>query len=68
MTEAQAADCGIRTVTPQDALALSRLYASVTPSPVQRLESVRLPDWERQGRDSRVPRSSLAPILRFADV
>jgi hypothetical protein len=29
---------------------------------------VRMPDWERQGRDSRVPRSSLAPILRFADV
>ena len=25
-------------------------------------------DWERQGRDWRVPRSSLAPILRFADV
>ena len=39
-----------------------------TPSPVQRLEALRLPDWERQGRDSRVPRSSLAPILRFADV
>ena len=40
----------------------------VTPQPVQRLEDVRLPDWERQGRDWRVPRSSLAPILRFADV
>ena len=40
----------------------------MTPSPVQRLEALRLPDWERQGRDSRVPRSSLAPILRFADV
>jgi len=51
-----------------DALALSRLYASVTPRPVQRLESIRLLDWERQGRDWRVPRSSLAPILRFADV
>src|SRR4051812_37971035 len=68
MTEAQAADCGIRTVTPQDALALSRLYASVTPSPVQRLESVRLPDWERQGRDSRGPRRSPAPLPRFAGV
>ena len=68
MTEDQAADCGIRTATSQDAVAISRLYASVTPAPVQRLESVRLPDWERQGRDSRVPRSSLAPILRFADV
>ena len=68
MDEGGAADCGIRPATPQDALALSRLYASVTPQPVQRLESVRLPDWERQGRESRVPRSSLAPILRFADV
>jgi hypothetical protein len=68
ITDEQAADCGIRAATPQDALAIARLYASVTPQPVQRLEAVRLPDWERQGRDSRVPRSSLAPILRFADV
>jgi hypothetical protein len=68
MTDQQATDCRIRTVTPQDAVAISRLYASVTPQPVQRLEAVRMPDWERQGRDSRVPRSSLAPILRFADV
>jgi hypothetical protein len=35
---------------------------------VVRLEAIRLPDWERQGTHSRVPRSSLAPILRFADV
>ena len=47
---------------------MSRLHASVTPQPVQRLEGVRLPDWERQGTSWRVPRSSLAPILRFADV
>jgi hypothetical protein len=40
----------------------------VTPPPVQRLEGLRLPDWERQGGQTRVPRSSLAPILRFADV
>jgi hypothetical protein len=51
-----------------DALALSRLYAAATPQPVQRLEAVRLADWERQGTAWRVPRSSLAPILRFADV
>ena len=38
------------------------------PNPVARLEAVRLPDWERQGTHWRVPRSSLAPILRFADV
>jgi hypothetical protein len=30
--------------------------------------AVRLADWERQGTHWRVPRSSLAPILRFADV
>ena len=39
-----------------------------TPVPVQRLEAIRLTDWERQGLEWRVPRSSLAPILRFADV
>jgi len=63
-----AREARIRPATALDALALSRLYASVTPTPVQRLEGVRIPDWERQGRDWRVPRSSLAPILRFADV
>jgi len=68
MSDAEASEHGIREAHSQDALALSRLYADVTPSPVQRLEALRLPDWERQGRDSRVPRSSLAPILRFADV
>lgn len=68
MSDPEAAAHGIREARPLDALALSKLYSSVTPAPVQRLEDVRLPDWERQGRDWRVPRSSLAPILRFADV
>jgi hypothetical protein len=68
MDEAEAAAAGIREVTQLDALALSRLYAEVTPRPVQRLEALRLVDWERQGREWRVPRSSLAPILRLADV
>ena len=63
-----ARDCRIRPATQADALAMSRLHAAVTPQPVQRLEGVRLPDWERQGTSWRVPRSSLAPILRFADV
>jgi hypothetical protein len=67
-TEAQAGECRIRSVEPLDALALHRLYATATPQPVQRLEMVRLVDWERQGVHWRVPRSSLAPILRFADV
>ncbi len=66
--EADARELGIRPATPLDAVALSRLYAAATPSPVGRLECVRIPDWERQGRDWRVPRSSLVPILRFADV
>ena len=61
-------DCRIRPAGPIDALPLSRLYAAATPQPVQRLEGIRLADWERQGTNWRVPRSSLAPILRFADV
>jgi hypothetical protein len=59
---------GIRPAQPIDALAMHRLYTAATPNPVARLEAVRLPDWERQGTHWRVPRSSLAPILRFADV
>jgi len=68
MADDEARQAGIRTAVAQDAVALSRLYAAVTPAPVQRLEDVRMADWERQGRERRVPRSSLAPILRFADV
>jgi hypothetical protein len=68
LSDQQALAEGIRPAGPLDALALARLYGTVTPQPVQRLEAVRLVDWERQGRDWRVPRSSLAPILRFADV
>ena len=67
-TEKQMQDCRIRAATSLDALPLARLYAAATPQPVQRLEGIRLPDWERQGTNWRVPRSSLAPILRFADV
>ncbi len=64
----RARDARIRPAVPLDAVALMRLYASATPQPVQRLEAIRLNDWERQGGNWRVPRSSLAPILRFADV
>jgi hypothetical protein len=67
-SDARMSEARIREAQPIDALALSRLYATVTPGPVARLEAVRLPDWERQGMDWRVPRSSLAPILRFADI
>ena len=58
----------IRPAEPLDALQLARLYASATPQPVARLEAYRLQDWERQGREWRIPRSALTPILRFADV
>jgi hypothetical protein len=67
-TEEHATEQGIRPAGPTDAVALSRLYAAVTPQPVQRLEAYRIGDWERQGPNWRVPRSSLAPILRLADV
>jgi hypothetical protein len=68
MSDKDAAASRIRPAQQIDALALARLYATATPQPVQRLEAVRLADWERQGSNWRVPRSSLAPILRFADV
>ena len=67
-SEADTRAAGIRPCAPLDALPLARLYAAVTPQPVLRLESYRLSDWERQGSASRVPRSSLAPILRFAEM
>jgi hypothetical protein len=67
-TEERAAAAGIRVARPVDAVALMRLYGLVTPAPVQRLEGIRIPDWERQGSNWRVPRSSLAPLLRFADI
>ena len=67
-TDERATECGIRDAEPSDAVAIHRLYSAVTPQPVQRLELVRIADWERQGMSWRVPRSSLAPILRFADV
>jgi hypothetical protein len=67
-SDKEAAACGIRPATNLDAVALSRLYGAATPAPVARLEALRIADWERQGTQWRVPRSSLAPILRFADV
>ncbi|MBA2253512.1 MAG: hypothetical protein H0W07_00160 [Chloroflexi bacterium] len=63
-----AADARIRPTRSLDALPLARLYAAATPQPVVRLEAYRLPDWERQGSQWRIPRSALTPILRFADV
>jgi len=67
-SEERAQAAGIRAARPVDAVALMQLYGSLTPAPVQRLESFRIADWERQGSNWRVPRSSLAPLLRFADI
>lgn len=67
-TDEEMAEQRIRPAVVLDSLALARLYNTATPQPVQRLEALRLADWERQGTSWRVPRSSLAPILRFADV
>jgi hypothetical protein len=68
VTAEKAAECGIRPAAPLDANELDKLYRAATPTPVARLEDYRLHDWERQGSHWRVPRSSLTPILRFADV
>jgi len=67
-SDAAAVRLGIRPAVPLDALPLNQLYRSVTPAPVARLEGYRLPEWERLSNGSRIPRSSLTPILRFADV
>jgi hypothetical protein len=67
-TEEQTRAAGIRPCQPLDALPLARLYSAVTPQPVVRLESYRLADWELFRSNSKVPRSSLAPILRFAEM
>jgi hypothetical protein len=67
-SDEQMKTAGIRAFAPLDALAVARLYSAVTPAPVARLEAYRLSDWERQGSGSRVPRSSLSPILRFAEL
>jgi hypothetical protein len=59
---------GVRPVHAQDAVELLRLYRRVTPAPVARLEGYRLPDWAKLAGRTSVPRTSLTPILRFADV
>ncbi len=59
---------GIRPATPLDSVELARLYRRVTPAPVVRLEGYRLPDWEHLPGRSSVPRTSLTPLLRFADM
>ena len=67
-TEADARAARIRPSGSTDAVALFRLHRAITPAPVARLEMLRIADWDRSDGPWRVPRSSLAPILRFADV
>jgi hypothetical protein len=67
-SEELASKARIRQARPIDATALWQLYCAATPVPVRRLEAFKIPDWERQGSNWRVPRSSMAPILRFADI
>ncbi len=67
-TEADARAARIRLATPADAVPLFRLHRDATPAPVARLEMLRISDWDRSSGQWRVPRSSLTPILRFADV
>ncbi|MFV2063095.1 MAG: hypothetical protein ACC726_06215 [Chloroflexota bacterium] len=61
-------DLRIRSAMAQDSSDLSRLHKRATPAPVARLEGYRLPDWEHLPGRSSVPRTSLTPLLRFADV
>jgi hypothetical protein len=68
MSAGATGNLGLRPTVPLDALRLDRLYRSVTPVPVSRLESYALHDWERQGNHWRIPRSALTPVLRFADI
>ena len=68
LREADAEELDIRPATHLDSVDLARLYKRVTPSPVVRLEGYRLPDWENLPGRSSVPRTSLTPLLRFADV
>jgi len=68
LDDGEAARLGIRSAGPADAVALYRLHGSVTPAPVLRLEMNRIADWEPSGAGSLMPRSSLTPLLRFADV
>jgi hypothetical protein len=68
LRESESAAAGIRPARSQDALELQKLYRRATPAPVARLEGYRLSDWEHLAARSSVPRTSLTPILRFADV
>jgi hypothetical protein len=53
---------------PAHAWELFRLWSEVTPPRVARTDGYRAADWETADHEAVVPRSSLTPLLRFADV
>ncbi|MFN2484147.1 MAG: hypothetical protein ABR509_04325 [Candidatus Limnocylindria bacterium] len=53
---------------PAHAWHMFRLWSEVTPPTVARTDGYRAADWETADREAVVPRSSLTPLLRFADV
>ena len=58
----------LRRAESSDAWHLFRLWSRVTPPVVARTEGYSAADWEVADREASVPRSSLTPLLRPADV
>ena len=59
---------GLRTAGAPDAWHLFDLWAHATPPAIARAEGYSAADWESVGHEAIVPRSSLNPILHFAEV
>lgn len=53
---------------PSNAWHLFQLWSEVTPAAVARTDGYTAADWETADREAVVPRSSLTPLLRFAEV
>ncbi len=58
----------LQLATPADAWHLFDLWAHATPPAIARAEGYSAADWESVGHEAIVPRSSLNPILHFAEV
>ncbi len=59
---------GLRPAGAPDAWHLFDLWAHATPPAIARAEGYNAADWESVGHEAIVPRSSLNPILHFAEV
>ncbi len=59
---------GLRSAGAPDAWHLFDLWAHATPPAIARAEGYSAADWESVGHEAIVPRSSLNPILHFAEV